>query len=123
MWPYLIGGAGGDDGHGGVICIDRPSVGNPAAALNEEAVVSEGSITLGDVADHTAVLTVACTRCERAGRYNLDTLIARHGEGFGIPKLLRLLSKDCVKRASVSAYDLCGVHCPELPGFFLGKED
>jgi hypothetical protein len=36
-------------------------------------------------------------RCERAGRYNLDTLIAGHGEGFGIPKLLRLLSKECVK--------------------------
>jgi hypothetical protein len=50
---------------------------------------------------------VVCSRCERAGRYNLDTLIARHGEGFGIPKLLRLLSNDCPKRAFVSA-DLCG---------------
>jgi hypothetical protein len=116
-------GAGGDDGHGGVICIDRPPVGNPAAALNEEPVVSARSITLGEAAEHTAVLTVACTRCDRVGQYRLDTLIARHGEGFGIPKLLRLLSKDCVKRASVSAYDLCGVHCPELPGFFLGEED
>ncbi len=56
-------------------------------------------------------------------RYDLDTLIARHGEGFGIPRLLRLLSKDCVKHASVSAYDLCGVHCPELPGFFLSTTD
>jgi hypothetical protein len=56
--------------------------------------VSEGSITLGDVADHTTVLAVACSRCERAWRYNLDTLIARHGEGFSIPKLLRLLSKN-----------------------------
>jgi hypothetical protein len=55
--------------------------------------VSRGSITLGDVAEHTAELAVVCSRCERAGRYNLDTLIARHGEGFGIPKLLRLLSK------------------------------
>ncbi len=85
--------------------------------------MSEGSITLGDVAEHTTVLAVACRRCDQAGRYNVDTLIARHGEGFGIPNLLRLLSKDCVKRATVSAYDLCGVHCPELPVFFLGKED
>jgi hypothetical protein len=82
-----------------------------------------GSITLGDVGEHTTVLAVACSRCKRTERYNLGTLITRHGEGFGIPKLLRLLSKDCVKRASVSAYDLCGVHCPELPGFFLGEED
>jgi hypothetical protein len=54
---------------------------------------TSGSITLGEVAERTAVLAVACSRCERAGRYNLDTLIARHGEGFGIPELLRLLSE------------------------------
>jgi hypothetical protein len=94
-----------------------------AVTGNTDATLMSGSITLGEAAEHTAVLTVACTRCERAGRYKLETLIARHEAGFGIPKLLRLLSKDCVKRASVSAYDLCGVHCPELPGFFLGEED
>ena len=37
-----------------------------------------------------AVLAVACSRCEWARRYSMDTPIARHGEGFGIPKLLRL---------------------------------
>jgi hypothetical protein len=99
------------------------SVGNPAAALIDEAMGSSGSITLGEAAEHTAVLTVACTRCDRAGRYNLDTLIARHGTDFGIPDLLRLLSEDCPKRKSITVYDLCGVHCPELPTFFLGKTD
>ena len=74
-----------------------------------------GSITLGEAAEHTAVLAVACSRCERAGRYSLDTLIARHGDDFGIPSLLRLLSDDCPKRQSITVYDLCGVHCPELP--------
>ncbi len=52
--------------------------------------MSRGSITLGDVAEHTPVLAVACSRCERTGRYNLDTLIVRHWEDFGIPRLLRL---------------------------------
>jgi hypothetical protein len=33
--------------------------------------------------------------------------------------MLRTLSADCPKRQSVSAYDLCGVHCPELPALFL----
>ena len=56
-----------------------------------------GSITLGEVADRTAVLAVACSRCERAGRYRLDALIARHGPAFGIPDLLRVLSEDCPK--------------------------
>jgi hypothetical protein len=85
--------------------------------------VSGGSITLGDVAEHTAVLAVACSRCERVGRYRLGILIPLHGADFGIPELLRLLSKTCPKRESLSAYDLCGVHCPELSSFFLGKTD
>jgi len=77
-----------------------------------------GSITLCQVAEHTAGLAVACSRCDRAGRYSLDTLIAKHGPQFGIPDLLRLVSADCPKRQSVSAYDLCGVHCPELTNYF-----
>jgi hypothetical protein len=79
---------------------------------------SGGSLTLGDVANHTAVLAVACSRCDRVGQYGLDTLIARHGPTFGIPTLLRLLSGDCPKRNSTSAYDLCGVHCQDLSTFF-----
>jgi hypothetical protein len=41
--------------------------------------MASGFITLDQVATHTAVLAVACSRCDRAGRYPLDTLIARHG--------------------------------------------
>jgi hypothetical protein len=78
-----------------------------------------GSISLGDVAARTETLDVTCSRCERAGRYRLDTLIARHGSDFGIPELLSRLAADCPKRASASAYDVCGVRCPELPAFFL----
>jgi hypothetical protein len=72
-------------------------------------MATSGSISLSEVSEHTAVLTVACNRCERAGRYNLDTLIARHGAAFGIPALLRLLSDDCPKRQSITIYDQCGV--------------
>jgi hypothetical protein len=72
-------------------------------------------LSLSDVAQHTDVLVIGCTRCDRAGRYQLDTLIARYGLAFGVPALLRPLSADCPKRESVSAYDLCGVHCPDLP--------
>jgi hypothetical protein len=78
-----------------------------------------GSISLRQVAVHTTVLEVACSRCEWADQYRLDMLIAQYGPGFGIPTLLRLLSEDCAKRHTVSAYDLCGVHCPGLSEFFL----
>jgi hypothetical protein len=43
-----------------------------------------GSITLADIAERTAVLAMACTRCDRAERYKLDTLIARHGPRLAI---------------------------------------
>jgi hypothetical protein len=78
-------------------------------------------ISLGAIAAHTTVLAVACSRCDRIEKYNLETLIAGYGKGFRIPEFLRQLSKDCPKRKSITAcsYDLCGVHCPELPGFFL----
>ncbi len=78
-----------------------------------------GSILLRDIARRTAVLVVACSRCDRAGRYSLQSLIARHGASFSIPLLLRVLSADCPKRDALSAYDLCGIHCPELSSLFL----
>jgi hypothetical protein len=80
-----------------------------------------GSITLADVEERTDWLAVACTRCDRAGRYSLDTLIINHGRHLGIPALLRTLSADCPKRQSVSVYDLCGIHCPEMSKLFLAK--
>jgi hypothetical protein len=52
-----------------------------------------GALTLAQVAAHTAGLAVACSRCDRAGRYRLDTLIARHGPDFGIPAAAVALSR------------------------------
>jgi len=33
--------------------------------------------------------------------------------------LLRHLSADGPKRKSITVYDLCGIHCPDLPALFL----
>jgi hypothetical protein len=80
-----------------------------------------GSLTLRDVAAKTDALMVTCNRCERAMRYPLPTLIEHHGPDYTVPMLLHELSHECVRGASVSAYDLCGVHCPELSGLFLAQ--
>jgi hypothetical protein len=40
-------------------------------------------LTLAEIAPRMAMLIVACTHCERRGRYRLDTLIARHGAEAG----------------------------------------
>jgi hypothetical protein len=80
--------------------------------------MTSGSITLGGVAARSDVLIVACTRCDRAGRYQVVRLIETYGAALPIPLLLRTLSADCPKRESVSHYDLCGIHCPGLPALF-----
>jgi hypothetical protein len=72
-----------------------------------------GSITLGEVADRTLVLAVACSRCDRAGQYNLATLIEDYGHALPIPLLLRTLSADCPKRD-----DQRGINCAKLPALF-----
>jgi hypothetical protein len=79
---------------------------------------SSGSITLVEVANRTAVLAIACTRCDRARTYPLEMLVARHGGRIGIPTLLRMLTADCPNRSAFTEYDICGVHCPELPVLF-----
>ena len=80
-----------------------------------------GSITLEQVAGKTDTLLVACTRCERSGCYSMRALIKKFGRHLGVPALLRELSADCPKREAVSAYDLCGIHCPELATLFLPR--
>jgi hypothetical protein len=66
-----------------------------------------------------AVLSVACSRCERAGRYNIATLIETYGVRCSVPDMLRSLSAACPKRsAQGSIYDQCGAYCPDLPALF-----
>jgi hypothetical protein len=52
----------------------------------------------------------------------MDRLIQQHGSAFGIPELLQMLTATCVKRTSISAYDLCGVRCPQLSGLYLPRD-
>lgn len=93
---------------------------HPAAEASVADHASGGSIALADLAERTDTLIVACSRCERTGRYPVAKLILRYGHAFGVPHLLRELSADSTKRASISAYDFCGIHAPELSALFLG---
>jgi hypothetical protein len=83
--------------------------------------VSRGSVTLGEVARAHRGASRGVRPVRACGQYRLQTLIARHGVDFGVPDLLRLLSDDCPKQKSITAYDRCGIYCPELPSLFLGS--
>jgi hypothetical protein len=47
------------------------------------------------------------------------TLIERHGPRHMIPVCSGRYRMTAPKRASTNAYDLCGVHRPELPALFM----
>ena len=72
-----------------------------------------GSVTLGDLVDRIAMLEVACSRCQRRGRLQVERLIAQHGD-MELPELGRTLAGDCPKAAGVSIGDHCDVFFPKL---------
>jgi hypothetical protein len=51
-------------------------------------------LTLADIAAKTDRLVVACSRCDRRGRYSLAKLIAKYGPDKPGPELLCELSAD-----------------------------
>jgi hypothetical protein len=67
------------------------------------SLVPKDAFTLSDVREPT--LTVVCEPCGRRGQYNVERLVAKHGNA----KLLYLLDTltNCPKMQSASIYDRC----------------
>jgi hypothetical protein len=63
----------------------------------------DGSLILSDLLDPT--LTIVCEPCGRRGRYNVERLIAQHGDAklTGLPAALA----DCPKARSLNVHDRC----------------
>jgi hypothetical protein len=72
-----------------------------------------GAVALGDVATRASHIEIACTRCERRGRYQLSKLVARLGEDFAMTDLGSELA-DCPRRTSPSWSERCDVYFPGL---------
>jgi hypothetical protein len=67
------------------------------------SLVPKDAFTLSDVRAPT--LTVVCEPCGRRGRYNVERLVAKHGNA----KILYLLAEltNCPKVQSTNIYDRC----------------
>ena len=74
--------------------------------------------TLAEIAALTSMLTVACSRCERRGRYRLDALIARHGADAPVRVIVPELTADCPQRESAVLAERCDILFPELRKLF-----
>ena len=80
-------------------------------ALGE--AMRRGSVTLGDLAGKITMLEVACSRCPRRGRLQVDRLIAQYGDAE-LPELRLILAGDCPKAVVVSISDQCDIYFPGL---------
>lgn len=82
------------------------------------------TLTVGDIVDKMRMLEVACTKCERKGRLNVQRLAKERGLDQCLVILKREISSDCPRQNAVpvSIYDLCGAHYPELAQVFSSKE-
>lgn len=73
-----------------------------------------GSVSLGEVAARTSHIDIACTRCDRKGRYRVAKLVARLGEDFPMTDLGAELA-DCPRRSAAAHNERCDVFFPGLP--------
>ena len=59
------------------------------------------------------MLEVACSRCERGGRLQVDRLIEQHGDAE-LPELRLILAGDCPKAEVPSIGERCSIYFPQL---------
>ena len=84
-----------------------------------------GAITFGDLDGKLEVLRVACTKCNRRGRYRVATLIKRYGRDAKLVDWKEDITTDCPKRTNdrVAMLDLCGASFPDLVALFASPLD
>jgi hypothetical protein len=81
-----------------------------------------GSISLAEVATRTTHIELACTRCERHGRYRVEKLIQQFGPDFGMPDLAGELAS-CPNRNAASPSTRCDVFYPGLGALMSGEKE
>ena len=79
------------------------------------AMPRDGAIIFGDLIGKLDVLRVACSKCDRAGRYRLDRLIKDRGREVRITDWLDEITADCPKKSAHNWNDQCAARCPDLP--------
>jgi hypothetical protein len=82
--------------------------------------MTKGSVTLGEVAARVSHIEVACSRCERRGRYRLTKLVVSFGEDFPMTDLGAELA-DCPRRYA-AVTERCDMYYPGLRNIMGGDE-
>jgi hypothetical protein len=73
-----------------------------------------GSVALADVAAKATHIDVACSRCDRRGRYRLTRLVEQFGGDYPMTDLGAELA-NCPNRNATAHAERCDVFFPRLP--------
>lgn len=82
--------------------------------------MTNGAVALGDVAAKASHIEVACSRCERKGRYQLARLVAAYGPEFPMTDLGAELA-NCPRLRAAAQHERCDVYFPNLMRVMSGE--
>jgi len=75
-------------------------------------------ILLGQVAERTEYLVIACRACPRRGRLRTARLLREHGPEAPMPAVMRAIVGDCPRLDASDINQRCDAHCPEMSTLF-----
>jgi len=93
--------------------------GRPARLVLSDLTRHDGCmadfLTPADLVGKLDTLRVACTKCDRAGRYPIARLIETIGPNANMSDWLSKITADCPRKMENSYSDQCGARCPDVP--------
>lgn len=84
-------------------------------------MTTNGSVVIGEVAARASHIDVACSRCDRRGRYQLARLVEALGDDFPMTDLGAELA-NCPRRGATAHNERCDVFFPGLRTIMDGGE-
>jgi hypothetical protein len=72
------------------------------------------AVTSADLLGRIEMLNVVCSKCERRGRYRVQSIIREVGLDGRLTDWFARISADCQRRKAGQFSDACGIHSPDL---------
>lgn len=80
------------------------------------------AVTPADLLGRIEALNVVCSKCERRGRYRVQSIIREVGLDGRLTDWFARISADCPRRKANQFSDWCGIHSPDLVRLARGDQ-
>jgi hypothetical protein len=79
------------------------------------------AVTPADLLGRTEMLNVVCSKCDRRGRYRVQSIVREVGLDGQLTDWFARISADCPRRKAGQFSDWCGIHSPDLVRLARGE--